>query len=103
MIKLGRANTTFMKVYESPLLTRPQMERLKTAEALHEIVPICVMAPYGLVMLRFSARFQMSLQSVCRLGVLLAVGSLNYMLALECQYRAYWPVVSEVYLELHKS
>ena len=71
-----------MKLYESPLLNYSQMQRLKTAEAIYEVVPIVLLSPYALYMLKFTAKFQMSISSLSRLIGYLACGGVLYMGAL---------------------
>ena len=47
-----RKRATLQKLYENNSLTYGQVEKLKTAIAASEIVPLLVYSPYLLVMLR---------------------------------------------------
>ena len=99
-IQMARQQTTFMRLFESPILNYSQMDRLKTAEAIYEVVPIAIMSPYALFMLRHSASFQMSPTALKKSFLYGAIGIPIYLMALHFQSKAYFPLVAQVYLEV---
>ena len=98
-----RRETTFQKLFEHPYLSWRQIDRLKTAQALYELKPTSLYAPYLFLMMRQVAKA--NTPALIARFVLLAlvtapiveVGARNF------RDKMYWPLVRETYLEVKES
>ena len=98
-----RRETTFQKLYEHPYLSWRQIDKLKTAQALYELVPISLYAPYLFLMMRQVAKANTS--ALLARFVLLAVLTAPSVEvgARTLRDRLYWPIVRKTYLEVKDS
>ena len=101
--KSQRKQVTFRKLYKNRSLSLSQLDRLKTAEALFECVPVSVYSPFIVFFLRATARANTGRRFVVLLGQLLVVVPPVEYFAMTYRDKLYWPIVREVYLELKQS
>ena len=87
-------------MYQNRSLTWDQIDRLKTAEALFECIPMTIYFPWALYFMRHVARATTPYligRTVLMLGV--AGPTIEYS-AQMAKDRYYWPIVREIFKEL---
>ena len=96
-----RKYTTFGQLYESNDLTYEQVLRLKTAMALYEVVPSAIMTPFVFKFLKLMAVRPKNVRQLrfSRIGMTAFV---SYATAITVRDAVYWPIVAQVYSEIHK-
>ena len=95
-----RRYTTFQKLYENQSLSYQQVDRLKSAVAVKEVVPAIVYAPYLYFMLRKCAN-----ATNANLWVKATLYGFSGFIATEIaareiSLRLWWPIVAQVYTEV---
>ena len=91
---------TFRKMYQNRSLSWDQIDRLKTAEALFECIPMTIYAPFALYFMRHVARATtpfLIARTVLLLGV--AAPTIEYS-AQMTKDKYYWPIVREIFKDL---
>ena len=99
-IKSDRKKVTFEKVWSNRSLNADQIDKLKTAQALYECVPLITYSPFFLYFLRSIGRVSTGRGMLLFLGQVAVVAPPVEYLAVTQRDKLYWPIVREVYLEL---
>ena len=95
-----RKEVTFQKLYEHPYLSQPQIDRLKTAQALFEIVPITLYAPYLFIMMRVIAKANTSVKLLKFTALFCATAPVIEFTSRYLKDYYYWPLVKTTYIEV---
>ena len=101
--KSQRKQVTFKKIYQNRSLSWAQLDRLKTAEAIFECVPMTIYTPFAVFFMRQVARAttpRLIGRTVGMLGVMVPVIEYTAQMTKD---KYYWPIVREIYLDLKKN
>ena len=95
-----RKEVTFQKLYEHPYLSQTQIDRLKTAQALFEVIPIALYAPYLFLMMRVVAKANTSVKLMKFTALFTLTAPSVELTSRYLKDHYYWPLVKQTYLEV---
>ena len=101
--KSQQKRITFRKLYQNRSLTYSQVDRLKTAEALFECIPITFYMPFSLLFMRQVANANTGPKIFRFVGTLTLSLPLIEFGTQSVKDKYYWPIVRKTYLDLKES
>ena len=97
-----RKRLTFDKILDCRTLNYSQVQRLKTAQALFECVPITIYSPFAVYFLRKTAQAVTAPKLINLALQLVFVVPCVEFVAQSTKTRLYWPLIRQIYMELNE-